>query len=101
MNIIRKSKFIRITFECSIRQLQRLVSPGCTIFVIRIDVKLMEVSVNLVYFPFNGGIYNIYGAVDFPRYMTTFDSENKHNKSMINNDTRLFSTNDHKVINTG
>ena len=73
----------------------------CTIFVIRIDVKLMEVSVNLVYFPFNGGIYNIYGAVDFPRYMTTFDSENKHNKSMINNDTRLFSTNDHKVINTG
>ena len=52
----------------------------------------MEVSVNLVYFPFNGGIYNIYGAVDFPRYMTTFDSENKHNKSMINEDTRLFST---------
>ena len=73
----------------------------CTIFVIRVDVKLMVVSVNLVYFPFNGGIYNIYGAVDFPRYMTTFDSENKHNKSMINNDTRLFSTNDHKVINTG
>ena len=69
--------------------------------MIRIDVKLMEVSVNLVYFPFNGGIYNIYGAVDFPRYMTTFDSENKHNKSMINNDTRLFSTNDQKVINTG
>ena len=40
-------------------------------FVIRIDVKLMEVSVNLIYFPFNGGIYNFYRAVDFPRYMTT------------------------------
>ena len=69
--------------------------------MIRIDVKLMAVSVNLSLFPFNGAIYNFYEAVYFPPYMTTFDSENKHNKSMINNDTRLFSTNDHKVINTG
>ena len=48
------------------------------IFVIRIDVKLMEVSVNLSLFPFNGAIYNFYWAVYFPPYMTTFDSENKH-----------------------
>ena len=51
----------------------------CTIFVIRVDVKLMAVSVNLSLFPFNGAIYNFYEAVYFPPYMTTFDSENKHN----------------------
>ena len=39
----------------------------------------MVVSVNLSLFPFNGAIYNFYEAVYFPPYMTTFDSENKHN----------------------
>ena len=47
--------------------------------MIRVDVKLMAVSVNLSLFPFNGAIYNFYEAVYFPPYMTTFDSENKHN----------------------
>ena len=47
--------------------------------MIRVDVKLMAVSVNLSLFPFNGAIYNFYEAVHFPPYMTTFDSENKHN----------------------
>ena len=47
--------------------------------MILIDVKLMVVSVNLSLFPFNGAIYNFYEAVYFPPYMTTFDSENKHN----------------------
>ena len=38
--------------------------------MIRIDVKLMVVSVNLSLFPFNGAIYNFYEAVHFPPYST-------------------------------
>ena len=70
--------------------------------MIRVDVKLMEVSVNLSLFPFNGAIYNFYEAVYFPPYMTTFDSENKHNfDTQITNQIRLFSNTKVKVINIG
>ena len=46
----------------------KIIWSFCTIFVIRIDVKLMAVSVNLSLFPFNGAIYNFYEAVYFPPY---------------------------------
>ena len=51
-----------------INKMRSIHSKFCTIFVIRIDVKLMVVSVNLSLFPFNGAIYNFYEAVHFPPY---------------------------------
>ena len=74
--------------------------------MIRVDVKLMEVSVNLSLFPLNGDIYNFYRAVDFPPYMTTLIVKISINfDTQITNPTRLFSTNDseshkYRVINT-